>query len=180
MPVSIELLVAHHQRAGFDCGEPALNEFLQRQAGQLGRKGFGKTYVALAADGLAVAGFVTLSAGQVETQCLPAHLKLPRYPVPMLRIGRLAVDSRAQGQGTGRQLMAFALQLALDFSKSVGLYAVVIDAKDAKARAYYQAMGFTSTLDDPLCLYLPLSVLEKAIRADDPPGMVYLKGFAVK
>ncbi len=165
MPVSIELLAAHHERAGFDCGEPALNEFLQRQAGQLGRKGFGKTYVALAADGLAVAGFVTLSAGQVETHCLPAHLKLPRYPVPMLpmlRIGRLAVDRRAQGQGTGRQLMAFALQLALDFSKSVGLYAVVIDAKDDKARAFYQTMGFTSTLDDPLCLYLPVSVLEKA------------------
>ena len=170
MPVSIELLAAHHQRAGFDCGEPALNEFLQRQAGQLGRKGFGKTYVALAAGGLVVAGFVTLSAGQVQTQCLPAHLKLPRYPVPILRIGRLAVDSRAQGQGTGRQLMAFALQLALDFSKSVGLYAVMMDAKDDKARAYYQAMGFTSTLDDPLCLYLPLSVLEKAIRADDPPA----------
>ena len=170
MPVSIELLAAHHQRAGFDCGEPALNEFLSRQAGQLGRKGFGKTYVALAADGLAVVGFVTLSAGQVETQSLPANLKLPRYPVPMLRIGRLAVDSRAQGQGTGRQLLSFALQLALEFSRSVGLYAVVVDAKHDKAKVYYQTMGFTSTLDDPLCLYLPLAVLEKAIRADDPPA----------
>jgi len=169
MPVAIELLAAHHQRAGFDCGEPALNEFLSRQAGQLGRKGFGKTCVALAADGLAVVGFVTLSAGQVETQSLPAKLRLPRYPVPMLRIGRLAVDSRAQGQGTGRQLLCFALQLALEFSRSVGLSAVVIDAKHNKARVYYQAMGFTSTLDDPLCLYLPLTVLEKAIRADDPP-----------
>ncbi|MEO8022229.1 GNAT family N-acetyltransferase [Polaromonas sp.] len=170
MPVSIELLAAHHQRAGFDCGEPALNEFLSRQAGQLGRKGFGKTYVELGADGLAVVGFVTLSAGQVETQSLPANLKLPRYPVPMLRIGRLAVDSRAQGQGTGRQLLSFALQLALEFSRSVGLYAVVIDAKHDKAKDYYQTMGFTSTLDDPLCLYLPLAVLEKAIRTDNPHG----------
>ena len=162
--LAIELLAAQHQRQGFDCGEPELNDFLQRQAGQLGRKGFGKTYVALAADGLRVTGFVTLSAGQAQTHSLPAHLKLPRYPVPILRVGRLAVDRSAQGQGTGQQLMAFALQLALDFSKNVGLYAVVIDAKHDQIKAYYQAMGFQATLDDPLCLYLPLSVLEKARR----------------
>ena len=166
MPVAIELLATHHQRAGFDCGEPALNEFFQRQAGQLSRKGFGKTYVALAADGSRVTGFVTLSAGQAQTHSLPAHLKLPRYPVPILRVGRLAVDSRAQGQGTGRQLMAFALQLALDFSKSVGLYAVVVDAKHDRAKAYYESMGFAATLDDPLCLYLPISVLAKAYRVE--------------
>lgn len=170
MPVPIELLAAHHQRQGFDCGEPALNEFLQRQAGQLGRKGFGKTYVALGADGLAVAGFVTLSAGQVETPRLPDGLKLPRYPAPILRMGRLGVDRQAQGQGTGRQLLSFALQLALEFSRSVGLYAVVVDAKHDKARAYYQSMGFTSTLDDPLCLYLPVSVLEKAKPERMPPA----------
>ena len=164
MSVLIELLAAHHQRAGFDCGEPALNDFLQRQAGQLGRKGFCKTYVALAANGLSVTGFVTLSAGQAQTHSLPAHLKLPRYPVPILRVGRLAVDRSAQGQGIGQQLMAFALKLALDFSKNVGLYAVVIETKHDHAKAYYQAMGFQSTLDDPLCLYLPLSVLEKARR----------------
>lgn len=163
MPVGIELLAAQHQRAGFDCGEAALNEFLQRQAGQLGRKGFGKTYVALGADGLSVIGFVTLSVGQVQTPCLPPGLKLPRYPAPILRMGRLAVDRREQGQGTGRRLLSFALRLALEFSKSVGLYAVVVDAKNDKASAYYQTMGFTPTLDDPLCLYLPVSVLAKAV-----------------
>lgn len=163
MPVLVELLAAHHQRQGFDCGEPELNAFLQRQAGQLGRKGFGKTYVALDTDGVSVTGFVTLSAGQVQTQCLPAHLKLPRYPAPMLRIGRLAVDQQAQGQGTGYRLLSFALQLALEFSASIGLYAVVVDAKNDKAGRYYQRMGFVPTLDDPLCLYLPLSMLKKAM-----------------
>ena len=108
---------------------------------------------------------MTLSAGQAQTHSLPAHLKLPRYPVPILRIGRLAVDRSAQGQGTGRQLLVFALQLALDFSRSVGLYAVVIDAKHEQAQNFYQTMGFQSTLDDPLCLYLPLAVLEKTLRA---------------
>lgn len=162
MPVAIEQLAAHHQRQGFDCGEPVLNEFLERQAGQLSCKGFGKTYVALGTDGLVVTGFANLSAGPVKTPHLPASLKLPRYPAPILRMGRLAVDRRAQGQGTGRQLLSFALQLPLEFSKNVGLYTVVVDAKHDKAMVYYQTMGFTPTLDDPLCLYLPVSVLEKA------------------
>lgn len=162
--VRIERLAARHQRAGFDCGEPALNDFLQRQAGQLERRGFGKSYVALAEDGIEVAGFVTLSAGQVEAQKLPLHLKLPRYPAPILRIGRLAVDRHQQGRGTGQHLMSFALQLALEFSQQVGLYAVLVDAKNDRAKAFYESLGFVATLDDPLCLYLPISTLQKLTR----------------
>lgn len=161
MVVRIERLANRHQRVGFDCGEPSLNDFLQRQAGQLERRGFGKTYVALAADGLQVVGFVTLSAGQVESQKLPVHLKLPRYPAPILRIGRLAVAKAQQGHGTGQHLMSFALQLALEFSQQVGLYAVVVDAKNAKAKAFYEGLGFIATLDDALCLYLPMATLAK-------------------
>lgn len=163
IPVPIALLAAQHVRSGFDCGDGALNDFLQRQSGQLARKGYGKTYVALAADGVKVIGFVTLSVGQVETTQLPSSLKLSRYPAPVLRIGRLAVDRAAQGQGVGQQLMAFALQLSLEFSQQVGLYAVTVDAKYEQAKAFYTALGFTATLDDPLCLYLPIATL-KAIR----------------
>ncbi len=163
MPIAIELLTAQHDRSGFDCGESTLNEFLQRQSGQLARKGYGKTYVALAADGVRVLGFVTLSVGQVETSTLPAALKLPRYPAPVLRIGRLAVDRSAQGHGIGQQLMAFALQLSLEFSQQVGLYAVIVDAKHDRAKAFYIALGFKATMDDPLCLYLPIATL-KAVR----------------
>lgn len=162
MAARIELLAERHVRDGFDCGEPALNDFLRRQAGQQQHRGFGKTYVALADDETTVVGFVTVCAGQVATEQLPPHLKLPRYPAPMLRIGRLAVDSRHQGQGIGRDLLSFALQLALDFSRRVGLYAVVVDAKHEKARAYYSALGFQSTGDDPLCLFLPLSTLSRS------------------
>ena len=67
MAVPVERLAAHHARAGFDCGDPALNDFLLRQAGQLQRRGFGKTYVALAEDATTATGFVTVSAGQVAT-----------------------------------------------------------------------------------------------------------------
>lgn len=164
MPVHIERLDARHRRENFDCGDPALNEFFRSQAGQIARRGFGKTYVALADDGLTVAGFVTISAGQVETAQLPQHLKLPRYPAPILRVGRLAVDQGQQGQGTGQHLMAFALQLALEFSQQAGLYAVVVDAKHDKAKTFYERLGFTETQGNPMCLYLPISMLQNAVR----------------
>ncbi len=162
MAARIELLEARHRREGFDCGNAALNEFLRRQAGQQQRRGFGKTYVALADNGLDVIGFVTVSVGQVEAQAMPSQLKLPRHPAPMLRIGRLAVDKRVQGNGLGQNLLAFALRLALDFAERVGLYAVVVDAKDAQAAEFYRRLHFEPTLDDALCLFLPLSRLAKA------------------
>ena len=161
MVARIELLDGRHRREGFDCGNDALNDFLHRQAGQQQRRGFGKTYVALAANGTDVIGFVTVSVGQVAAQALPNQVKLPRYPVPMLRVGRLAVDRREQGRGIGQDLLAFALHLALEFAERVGLYAVVVDAKDARAAAYYLRLDFEPTLDDDLCLFLPLSKLAK-------------------
>lgn len=169
MAVSIELLAAHHNRAGFDCAEPALNAFWQQQAGQLGRKDFGKTYVAVG-DGGGVQGFITLSVGQIERVQLAAQPTLPRYPAPVLRLGRLAVDTRWQRQGVGRQLMAFALHLALDFSERVGLYAVLVDAKNDQAQRFYQSLGFVPTLDNPRCLYLPVSTLRQARPAATTQG----------
>ena len=163
--VTIQLLGVQHLREGFDCGEAALNDFLLRQAGQQQRRGFGKTYVALAEDGVTVTGFVTVSAGQVATTSLPSQLKLPRYPAPMLRIGRLAVDARHQGKGIGQNLLAFALRLAVEFSQRVGLYAVVVDAKHDKAQAFYVKLGFIACVDNPLCLYLPVATLEQAVAS---------------
>lgn len=160
---AIQLLSAQHRRDGFDCGDAALNDFLLRQAGQQQRRGFGKTYVALAKDGIEITGFITISAGQVATTSLPAQLKLPRYPAPILRIGRLAVDVRYQGKGIGQDLLAFALRLAVEFSQRVGLYAVVVDAKHNKAKAFYIKLGFIAYVDNPLCLYLPVTTLEQSI-----------------
>jgi GNAT superfamily N-acetyltransferase len=161
MALRIELLDGHAGRDSFDCGVAALNDFLSRQAGQQQRKGFGKTYVAVGDGEDVIAGFVTVSVGQVAATELPPGLKLPRYPVPILRIGRLAVDRRLQEQGVGHELLAFALHLALDFSERVGLYAVVVDAKDDRIAGFYRKLGFRPTLDDALCLYLPLAVLRQ-------------------
>lgn len=165
MACRIVALEAHHRRDAFDCGDLALNSFFSRVAGQQQRKGFGRTYVALSDSDHVPVGFVTVSAGQVATHSLPAALHLPRYPVPILRIGRLAVDLRYQRLGIGRDLLAFALQLAVEFSARVGLYAVLVDAKDERAAEFYRRLSFIATLDNPLCLFLPLSVLNKTSGA---------------
>lgn len=161
--INIQLLATQHNRKEFDCGEPALNEYLLRQDGQQQRRGFGKTYVSLAEGGTTVTGFITVSAGQIATTSLPSQLKLPRYPAPILRIGRLTVDLQHQGNGTGQDLLAFAFHLAVKFSQRVRMYAVVVDAKHDKAKYFYTKLGFIACKDNTLCLYIPIATLEKSI-----------------
>lgn len=116
----------------------------------------------LADNGVDVIGFVTISVGRVAARALSLQPKLPRHSAPMLRIGCLAVDKRAQGKGVGRELLAFALHLALEFAERVGLYAIVVDAKDAQAAEFYRRLHVEPTLDDGSCLFLSLSRLAKA------------------
>lgn len=167
MALHIELLEARHRRTGFNCGEPALDTFLTNLAGQQQRRNFGRTYVALAEDGLTVVGFVTVSAGQVATADMPAELKLPRYPAPVMRVGRLAVDSRHRGHGIGKALLRFALGLAQEWSAHVGIYGVAVEAKDVAARNFYLRLGFLAGRDDPLNMILPLATLKQANPGHD-------------
>lgn len=162
MTARIVPLAAAHRRDDFDCGDEALNDFLRRYARQQQERDFSRTYVVLAEDGATVAAFVSVSAGQVGTASFPAGLKLPRYPVPVLRIGRLAVDRRAQGQRLGRALVRFALNLALELAGRVGIHAVVVDAKNAAAREFYERLGFVAFRDAPLSLSLPVATLRRA------------------
>jgi GNAT superfamily N-acetyltransferase len=162
MTARIVPLAAAHRRDDFDCGDEALNDFLRRYARQQQERDFSRTYVVLAEDGATVAAFVSVSAGQVGTASFPAGLKLPRYPVPVLRIGRLAVDRRAQGQRLGRALVRFALNLALELAGRVGIHAVMVNAKNAAAREFYERLGFVAFRDAPLSLFLPVATLRRA------------------
>ena len=103
-----------------------------------------------------------VGVGQVGASSFPAQLKLPRYPVPVLRIGRLAVDRRAQGRQLGHQLTRFALKLALELAERVGIHAVVVDAKGEGARVFYERLGFTPFNDSPLSLFLSIATLRRA------------------
>ncbi|MFO1267978.1 MAG: GNAT family N-acetyltransferase [Rubrivivax sp.] len=97
----------------------------------------------------------------MAAQVMPSQLKLPRYLHLSLHrsSGRQA---GIQGRGIGQDLLAFALGLAVEFSEKVGLYAVVVDAKNDRVAAFYRKLGFEATLDDPLCLFIPVSKLVQA------------------
>jgi ribosomal protein S18 acetylase RimI-like enzyme len=164
MNARIVPLAAAHRRDDFDCGDEALNDFLRRYARQQQERDFSRTYVVLADDDVTVRAFVSVSVGQVGTTSLPGNLKLPRYPVPVLRIGRLAVDRRAQGSRLGRELTRFALSLSLELASRVGLYAFVVDAKNEAAVAFYQRLGFVRFRDAALSLHLPIATVRQASR----------------
>ena len=159
---TIEPLTLAHRRAVFSCGEPALDEFIRQYARQQQARGLNRTYVALAAGGGDIAGYYSINASSVLTAELPAAFKLPRYPVPVLRIGRLAVDARFQGQGLGQLLLRHSLALAQEMAQRVGIFAVVVDAKHAQAAAFYKKLGFIEFASRPLSLYLAIGTLAAA------------------
>ncbi|MCF8150409.1 MAG: GNAT family N-acetyltransferase [Burkholderiaceae bacterium] len=159
MPARIELLAARHRRDDFNCGESALDEFLRRYARQQAERDFSRTYVAVAEDGARILGFHTVSSGAIDFRNGPPGLRLPRYPIPVARIGRLAVDVSAQGTGIGAVLLEHALRLATTMAEQIGLHAVVVDAKHAKAAAFYAHYGFQTFPDNGLSLFLMMSMI---------------------
>ncbi len=167
-PFRFEALGTAHRRAEFSCGETALDEYIHRYARQQQERGFNRTYVAVPDDLPArIAGFYSINAASVLASELPDGLKLPRYPVPILRIGRLAVDRRFQGTGLGRRLLRHGLALAVELSARVGIYAVVVDAKHERAAAFYRKLGFAPFAARPLSMYLPLATLADAVHTGE-------------
>jgi len=148
-----------HDRAGFQCGEPALDEYLRKYAVQQSTKGVSSVFVLIDdAQPRKILGFYTLSAAQMGCAQLSAaeQKKLPRYPVPCFRMGRLAVCVESRGAGIGALIIGLAVDRCLKARAHVGAYALLVDAKNEKARAFYQHYGFTACADSPMVLYLPL------------------------
>jgi len=158
-PYLIEPLSTAHDRESFDCGEPSLNDFLKRFARQNDEKGLGRTFVAVKANTSTIKGFYTLSNGSLMFDNVPE--KLPRYPIPIAHLGRLAVDLSARGQGLGEHLLLDALARITMVAGEIGIYAVEVYALNESAKNFYLKYGFKPLLDDPLHLYLPLKVLRK-------------------
>lgn len=152
-------LSERHHRSGFDCGEPTLNIYLHRYAGQHDRKGFGRTYVAIAEGSLEVKGYYTLSSGSVSFETVPENL--PHHPIPIVLLGRLAVGQNAQGQGLGPMLLIDALRRVQFVADYLGIYAVVVEPINDRAKTFYVKFGFKPLRDDRLHLYLPIKVIRK-------------------
>ena len=168
MTVVITELARHHDRQNFDCGEPALNNFLQRLARQQAERDFNRTYVAASNGESRVRGFYAMSSASIDFQNWPTGLRLPRYPVPVARIGRLAVDLREQGTGIGDALLRHAMHLGASLAEKIGLYAVVVDAKNAAVVAFYARYGFQRFPDQGLSLLLTTEVIRRALIAGTP------------
>ena len=148
-----------HDRAGFGRGVPELDEYLHRFASQHRRKGVTTVYVLISTDAPErILGYYTLSAAQVDVAELndADRAKLPRYPVPCFRMGRLACRADWHGRGLGKVLVGCALGRCLLARKQVAAYALIVDAKNAQAKAFYQHYGFTPCADAPKTLHLPL------------------------
>jgi GNAT superfamily N-acetyltransferase len=139
----LEVLGASHGRDGFACGVEALDVYFRRQVTQDVRRRASACYVAVEAKTDKVAGYYTLAAGGVPLTDLPEALtkRLPRYPsVPVARVGRLAVDKTFQGKKLGGALLADAAIRAM--RSEVAVFALVVDAKDDAAEAFYLHHGF--------------------------------------
>jgi GNAT superfamily N-acetyltransferase len=153
-----------HLRDGFSCGRAPLDDFLRALVSQYEKRKLGKTYVAIRQEENRVLGYYTLASSAVSFEHLPrpASKKIPKHPVPVVLLARLAVDSTMQGKGLGAALLIDALQRALFLSQSLGIHAIEVDAIDSEAKFFYEKFGFTPLLDNALRLFLPITTIEDA------------------
>jgi GNAT superfamily N-acetyltransferase len=157
-------LGAEHDRGSFHCGEEALDRYFQTQATQDIRRRIASCFVALDAASGQVAAYYTIAAASLPFGDLPPEeaKRLPRYPtLPAVRIGRLAVDRRFQGRGLGGALLMDATRKTLQAPPAV--YALLVDAKNDDAVAFYRSNGFRPLLSQPRTLFLPLATVQKAL-----------------
>lgn len=159
-------ITEQHDRSQFDCGEPSLDQYLKQYARQNEEKGISRTYVLLRKGEQRILGYYTLAAGQFEPVNLaPSDAKqLPKYPVPVVVLARLATDRSMQGKQLGRRLLEDAFRRSFAVSKQIGCYAIFVLALHAKAANFYrEKFGFIPFADDPLHLYLPMSTIRAVI-----------------
>ena len=163
--LAIAPLARRHDRAELSSGVEALDTYLRTRAGQDVRRRVARVFVCCETGSDAILGYYTLSALSIDLSSLPEDKarKLPRHPVPCALIGRLAVSGQAQGQGIGRMLLADAVKRSMAVSEGIAIYALVVDAKDARAKRFYEAFGFASLVSQPDRLFLSLASLPVSI-----------------
>ena len=156
----VRKLVAGDRVELFDCGQAALNQFLQRFALSSMRAHSSQTYVSCCAG--AVVGFYSLAVGSVHpASAAPRVIKgLPQHPVPVMILARLAVDVQHQGVGLGKALLKDALLRTAQAADIAGMRALLVHAKDAHARQWYQQWEFEPSSADSLQLFLLLKDLK--------------------
>ena len=166
---AVEKLTRQHAVEEFDCGQEALNRFLSRFAFINQQADSSQTYVALVER--AVIGFYTLVVSEVSYEDAPERLRkgLPRHPVPLMLLARLAVSKTWQGKGLGAALLKDAMLRTLQAADIGGVRALAAHAKDGGARAFYEHFGFLPSPTDPLHLFLLTKDLRRMMRQPVAP-----------
>jgi GNAT superfamily N-acetyltransferase len=156
-----------HDRRSFNCGVESLNRYLRVQAGQDHRRHIAVCFVLPDTQQSRIAGYYTLSAFSVVGEALPDGLqkKLPKYgQIPSTLLGRLAIDVEFRARGLGKHLLIDALKRALIHSVEVASWAVVVDAIDDAAHAFYARHGFIALPKTPRRLFLPMTTIAQLFR----------------
>jgi ribosomal protein S18 acetylase RimI-like enzyme len=168
-PFRFETLGDGHDRAAFRCGDNALDRYFQTQVTQDIRRRITNCFVVVEAATNRVAAYYTLSAASIPLVGLPPHeaKRLPRYPtLPAVRIGRLAVDQRYQRRGLGELMLMNAVHRTLQ--DAAAAFALLVDAKNDQAVAFYQRYGFRPIAGQPRTLFLPLATAQKTLLGVAP------------
>jgi GNAT superfamily N-acetyltransferase len=163
-PFRIEPLSRTHDRSRFQSGSVPLDRYFREQVSQDVRRHLATCFVAVSVDTSEVAGYYTLAAIGIVLDQLSVEViaKLPRYPVvPAALLGRLAIARHHQGKGLGSALLADAIMRVA--RAELGVFAMVVDAKDAAARRFYEHHGFPLLAGDARRLYLPIATALRAL-----------------
>lgn len=154
---------AAHDLSRFDSGRPVLDDWLRERAAKNESLGASRTYVVC--DGALVVGYYCLASGSVERMRSPGKLRrnMPD-PIPVIMLGRLAVDRTWQGAGLGSALLKDAILRTLKAANIVGMRALLVNALDERAAQFYRHNGFLESPFDPLVLMLPLETARKGIN----------------
>jgi len=152
-----------HDRHAFDCGDAQLNHWLQKLASQYEKRGLARTYVLIAEGDPTVRGYYAISSHTVVYEALPDDQSkgLPQIDVPVVLLGRLAIDLSVQGKQLGEFLLLDALRRAKYLAERIGIRAVEVDAINEQVKQFYQKYGFIPLEDTPHHLFLPISTIRK-------------------
>ena len=151
-----------HNRIPFDCGDNALNTYLQRFANQDQKRNLTRIYVL--AEETRIIGYYSICAHSVSTDELPKNIRLAHYPdAPFLLLGRLAVDNQFKHQRNGGKLLFHAFKTTSELAEQIDILGMVVDAKDENATNFYQRFGFEKLSASSNRLVLPLRVLKPLI-----------------
>ena len=159
----VRKLTAAERVDAFDCGQAALNQFLQRYALVNQKANSAQTYVCCQGD--AVVGFYSLAVGSVDVKDAPSRVMkgLARHPVPVMILARLAVDKEHQRRGLGRALLKDALLRTAQAADIAGIRCLLVHAKDEAARHWYESWEFEPSPTDPYHLFLMLKDLKNLL-----------------